>query len=93
MQKPDVREVAKRHRLAVARREESTELCFAGEGDYRKVFGNECVKPGVILDLQENVIGRHDGVHEFTVRQRSGIGIASHATLYVVKMDAANNTL
>jgi tRNA-specific 2-thiouridylase len=93
MRKSDAREIAAQHRLAVARREESMELCFAGEGDYRKAMGEGVSEPGPIVDTLGNEIGQHEGIHRFTVGQRSGIGIASREALYVTKLDATSNTI
>ena len=50
--------------------------------------GRTAIEPGDIVDLEGRVIGRHQGIVHFTVGQRRGLGIASHAPLYVVRLDA-----
>lgn len=91
MKKPDVRRIAKSHHLAVARRTDSMELCFAGEGDYREAIGDVKSSPGYIVDVQGNAIGSHDGIYGFTIGQRKGIGVAVGKPLYVTELDAAQN--
>jgi len=91
--KPEVRALAKETHLPVARRPESMELCFAGEGDYRNALGLDSSQEGQVLDMAGNVIGSHNGIANYTVGQRKGLGIAAGKPIYVAKIDAENNTI
>jgi len=91
--KPEVRALAKEAHLPVARRPESMELCFAGEGNYRNALGLDHSQEGKILDTAGNVIGRHNGIANYTVGQRKGLRIAAGKPIYVAKIDADNNTI
>jgi tRNA-uridine 2-sulfurtransferase len=94
--KPEVREIAARHGLAVARKPESQDLCFlAGQGK-RKFLRRHAglgERDGAVLDRSGRAIGRHRGHHNFTVGQRRGIGVSAPEPLYVVATDAAANTV
>ena len=96
MTKPEVREVAARHGLAVARKPESQDLCFlAGQGK-RKFLRRHAglgEREGAVLDGSGRAIGRHRGHHNFTVGQRRGIGVSAPEPLYVLATDAAENTV
>lgn len=90
--KSQVREKARLARLPVARRPESMELCFAGEGNYRSALTGEPSK-GPILNAAGEVIGEHEGIVNYTVGQRKGIGIAASRPLYVIRVDAESNSI
>jgi tRNA-uridine 2-sulfurtransferase len=90
--KAQTRELARRFGLAVADKQDSQDICFVPTGRYTDVI--ERLKPdaaddGDIVDLKGNVLGRHSGIMHFTVGQRRGLGVASGAPLYVVRLDAA----
>jgi len=94
--KPQVRELARQHSLPVADREESMELCFVGDDDYRGFLRRHAprvVEPGPILDSAGRVIGRHRGLPFYTVGQRRGLGIAASEALYVIRLDVEHNAL
>ncbi|HEX6229646.1 MAG TPA: tRNA 2-thiouridine(34) synthase MnmA [Solirubrobacterales bacterium] len=96
LSKPEVRQIAARHGLAVARRPESQDLCFlAGQGKrgFLRRHGGLRDRDGDILDRSGGVIGRHRGHHHFTVGQRRGIGVSAPEALYVTATDAAANTV
>jgi len=96
MTKPEVREVAARHGLAVARKAESQDLCFlAGQGKrgFLRRHGGLREKEGAIIDSSGRALGRHRGHHDFTVGQRRGIGVSAPEALYVLATDAAANTV
>lgn len=91
LSKPQVRELARRFDLAVADKHDSQDICFVPQGRYTDII--ERLKPaaataGDIVDLNGRVLGRHQGIVNFTVGQRRGLGIASSIPLYVVKIDA-----
>jgi tRNA-specific 2-thiouridylase len=94
--KPEVREIAARHGLAVARKAESQDLCFlAGQGKrgFLRRHGGLRERDGAILDSAGRTLGRHRGHHDFTVGQRRGIGVSAPEPLYVLATDAAANTV
>jgi len=91
MTKPQARELARRFDLAVADKHDSQDICFVPTGRYTDIIGRlrpNAIEPGDIVDLEGRVIGRHRGIVHFTVGQRRGLGIASSAPLYVVRLDA-----
>jgi tRNA-specific 2-thiouridylase len=94
--KPEVREIAARHDLAVARKAESQDLCFlAGQGKrgFLRRHGGLRERDGAIVDSAGRTLGRHRGHHDFTVGQRRGIGVSAPEPLYVLATDAAANTV
>jgi tRNA-specific 2-thiouridylase len=94
--KPEVREIAARHGLAVARKAESQDLCFlSGQGKrgFLRRHGGLRERDGAILDSAGRTLGRHRGHHDFTVGQRRGIGVSAPEPLYVLATDAAANTV
>ncbi|HET6570670.1 MAG TPA: tRNA 2-thiouridine(34) synthase MnmA [Solirubrobacterales bacterium] len=94
--KPEVREIASRHGLSVARKPESQDLCFlAGQGKERFLRRHAGLggRDGEVLDRAGRRLGRHRGHHNFTVGQRRGIGVSAPEPLYVLATDAAANTV
>ncbi|HEU5253393.1 MAG TPA: tRNA 2-thiouridine(34) synthase MnmA [Solirubrobacterales bacterium] len=94
--KPEVREIAARHDLPVARKAESQDLCFlAGQGKrgFLRRHGGLRERDGAILDSSGRALGRHRGHHDYTVGQRRGIGVSAPEPLYVLATDAAANTV
>jgi tRNA-uridine 2-sulfurtransferase len=94
--KPEVREIAARHELSVARKAESQDLCFlAGQGKrgFLRRHGGLGERDGAILDSAGRTLGRHRGHHDFTVGQRRGIRVAAPEALYVLATDAEANTV
>ena len=95
--KPEVREHARRLGLRTAEKPESQEICFVPDGDYARVV--EALRPdalpgeGDVVDETGRVLGRHAGIHRFTVGQRRGLGLSSSRPLYVKRIDAAHNRL
>jgi tRNA-uridine 2-sulfurtransferase len=94
--KPEVREIASRHGLAVAKKPESQDLCFLagqGKGRFLRRHGGLGEREGAVLDRAGQAIGRHRGHHNFTVGQRRGIEVSAPEPLYVLATDAAANTV
>jgi tRNA-specific 2-thiouridylase len=92
MMKSEVRALARAFELPVADKDDSQDICFVPSGRYAGVI--ERLRPGAIergdiVDLDGRVLGRHDGIVNYTVGQRRGIKIASGEPLYVVRLDAA----
>jgi tRNA-uridine 2-sulfurtransferase len=88
--KKDTRALAQRFGLAVAEKPDSQDLCFVPQGSYAQLVERlrpEAGEPGDIVDGEGRVLGRHRGVAHFTIGQRKGLGIASTAPLYVLRLD------
>jgi tRNA-uridine 2-sulfurtransferase len=89
--KSETRELARKFGLAIADKHDSQDICFVPTGHYVDII--ERLKPGAaeagdIVDLDGKVLGGHAGIIHFTVGQRRGLGVASSAPLYVVRLDA-----
>ena len=94
--KSETRKIAERLNLNVANKPDSQDICFVPNGDYASVikkFRPESFKPGKILDLKGKQIGEHEGIINYTIGQRKGIKIASNNPLYVINIDADNNSI
>jgi tRNA-specific 2-thiouridylase len=93
--KDEVREQARRLGLATADKPESQEICFVPDGDYAAVVErlrpDAVPGPGDVVDENDRVLGRHDGVHRFTVGQRRGLGVGGQRRQYVSGIDAPRN--
>jgi tRNA-uridine 2-sulfurtransferase len=94
--KPQVRELARSMNLAVASKSDSQEICFVPNGDYAaflRAYLKESGVPhertrGAIVSTDGRTLGEHEGVHNFTVGQRRGLGVATGEPLYVIATDA-----
>jgi tRNA-specific 2-thiouridylase len=89
--KAETRALAARHGLAVADKADSQDICFVPNGSYAAVIEKlrpGAAEPGEVVHLDGRVLGRHDGVINFTVGQRRGLGIAAGEPLFVVRLDA-----
>jgi len=95
MEKRDVRAIAADLGLGVATKPDSQDICFVPDGDYAGLVRKlrpEADRPGEIVDIAGQVLGRHRGVLGFTIGQRRGLEIGGLADpLYVVRLDAAEN--
>ena len=94
--KTEVRAVAQARGLTVAAKQESQDLCFLNDGDYRRFLrehGDGPPPPGPILDAAGRELGRHDGLPFYTIGQRKGLGLAAPEPLFVLSKDAAHNAL
>jgi tRNA-uridine 2-sulfurtransferase len=99
LSKEEVRELARRVHLPVAEKPDSMELCFVPNGNYVQfihAYSNERNIPtggseGEIVNGTGEVIGRHQGVHNFTIGQRKGLGFAAGKPLYVLSIDPQAN--
>jgi tRNA-uridine 2-sulfurtransferase len=92
MTKPQTRELARRFGLAIADKHDSQDICFVPTGHYTGIVGRlrpNALEPGDIVDLSGRAIGRHQGIAHFTIGQRRGLGVASSAPLYVVRLEPA----
>jgi len=92
--KPDVRELARRYGLALAEKPDSQEICFVPGGDYKNFLDAYLAEQGEALpdtagelvSTRGEVIGEHTGIHNFTVGQRKGLGVATGSPLYVIQI-------
>lgn len=94
MTKVQVRQLASQRGLTVAQEPDSQEICFI-TGDYREFLAGLGVnlKPGEIVNMQGEVLGRHRGLTNYTIGQRKGLGISAGKPVFVVGMDTASNRL
>ena len=98
MTKPEVRELARKHGLALAEKPDSQEICFVPGGDYKRFLDAYLAEQGgalpetagELVTTSGEVIGEHAGVHNFTVGQRKGLGVATGSPLYVIQISGAN---
>ena len=94
--KPEIRAIAEKHGLPTASRKDSQDLCFLAGEDYRNFLQRhaaEMLKPGEIVTREGRSLGKHNGLANYTIGQRKGLGVASPVPLYVLGKNAASNTL
>lgn len=94
--KPEIRQIAEQHGLPTASRKDSQDLCFLAGEDYRNFLQRnaaEMLKSGEIVTRDGTTIGSHNGLANYTIGQRKGLGVASPVPLYVITKDAVRNTL
>jgi len=97
--KPEVREIARQHGLALAEKPDSQEICFIPGGDYKQFLtayleeqGEKLPETaGEVVASTGEVLGHHDGIFNFTVGQRKGLGVSSPSPLYVLNIDPASH--
>jgi tRNA-specific 2-thiouridylase len=97
MNKPQVRELAREHHLALAEKPDSQEICFVPGGDYKRFIDAYLSEQGEqlpdtsgeLVTTDGKVLGHHEGVHNFTVGQRKGLGVATGSPLYVININGA----
>jgi tRNA-specific 2-thiouridylase len=94
--KIEIRAIAERHGLPTATRKDSQDLCFLAGDDYRSFLQRnaaEMLQPGEILRRDGRSIGMHNGLANYTIGQRKGLGVASPVPLYVLGKNSIANTL
>jgi len=96
MQKSETRDIARELKLNVSEKPDSQDICFVPNGDYASVI--EKIRPnsfskGNIRNIENKVIGVHDGIINYTIGQRKGIKVADVKPLYVIKIDSVNNEI
>src|SRR5690242_6136375 len=95
MTKPQVRELARKHGLALAEKPDSQEICFVPGVDYKRFLDAYLAEQGdslpdtagELVTTDGRVIGEHTGIHNFTVGQRKGLGVATGSPLYVIQIN------
>ena len=93
--KPETRSIAADLGIRTASKADSQDICFVGKGDYRDFLVSQGVNPipGPIIDRQGTMLGVHQGITNFTIGQRRGLGIAVGETRYVVGIDPTTATI
>ena len=89
--KAETRQMAEEMGLVVAAKPDSQDICFVPQGKYTDIINKlkpDAALSGEIVHLDGRVLGRHDGIVNYTIGQRRGIGIATGEPLYVVYLDA-----
>lgn len=93
--KKDVRELARKLELGVADKPDSQEICFVQARNYKDFIESRVpaslLKPGPMVDTKGKVVGQHNGLHQFTLGQRKGIGVASREPLFVIELRPETN--
>ena len=90
--KSETRAIAAELGLGLADKPDSQDICFVPDGRYSSVVEKlkpGSIEPGEIVDLSGRVLGKHEGVINFTVGQRKGLGLGHHESLFVIRIDAA----
>ena len=93
--KTETRELAEKLKLISAHKKDSQEICFVPNDDYKSFIAAhtedaDALQEGEIIDTAGKVLGRHNGVANYTIGQRKGLGIAAENPLYVIKLDVEN---
>ena len=94
--KTKIRAIAEKYGLPTASRKDSQDLCFLAGEDYRVFLQRnaaEMLQPGEILTRDGKSLGEHNGLANYTIGQRKGLGVASPVPLYVLGKDATTNAL
>lgn len=93
--KAEVRRLATERGLPTAAKPESQEICFVPDGDYAGFVESRsrAAASGDVVDASGRTLGRHDGIHHFTVGQRRGLGLTAPRPLYVLRVIAESNTV
>jgi tRNA-specific 2-thiouridylase len=94
--KDETREIARRFGLRVSEKDESQDLCFIADGEYRNFLKRNipsALTPGDIVDMQGNILARHAGLPFYTIGQRKGLNVAVGEPLYVLELDTQRNAV
>ena len=95
--KKEIRELAEKYKLTVSDKPDSQDICFVTSDSYRDLVKNlnpNAKKKGVIYDIDNNILGTHDGISNYTIGQRKGIGISgSKQALYVIEINKDQNSI
>lgn len=94
--KEDVRKVAAGFDTAMSRKSDSQEICFVPDQDYvgfLKRNSDKTIAKGSFLDVEGKVIGEHQGIVNYTIGQRKGLGVTFGKPMYVIDIDTSNNAI
>ena len=97
MKKDEVRKLADFHNLSSVKLKESQDLCFTGpEGHFSNALFNKFKGrsvPGVFVDENGTILGRHDGIHQYTIGQRRGLGFATGSRVKIISIDPCSGVI
>jgi tRNA-uridine 2-sulfurtransferase len=95
MTKEEARAVAATVNPQISVKAESQEICFVADRNYARIVEERQGRgePGIIVDVDGNLLGRHEGIHHYTIGQRRGLGISAPEPLYVIRIDASTHTV
>ena len=95
--KTEIRKMALDFNLINAKKKESQDICFIAHGNYKdfieKQFEKKGIGQGTIVNTEGHIIGTHNGIYNYTIGQRRGLKISNKVPLYVLKINASNNTI
>lgn len=93
--KDEVRTIARNNKLPVADKKDSQEICFIPDNNYREFLLNNNVKfkPGEFVNESGEVLGKHNGIINYTIGQRKGLGLSFKVPMFVKRIDPINNTV
>ena len=94
--KDQIRKIAKSIDLHVADKAESQDICFIEDDNYRsflKQYSQHVIPPGNIVNLRKEILGKHNGLFNYTIGQRKGLGVSFSEPLYVIDIDMEQNEL
>ena len=95
--KSEIRELANEYKLSVSDKPDSQDICFITSDSYRDLVKNlnpSVNKKGIIYDTDKNILGTHEGISNYTIGQRKGIGISgSKEALYVIEINREQNSI
>lgn len=94
--KEKTRELAKKFGLDIFNKKDSQDICFVPDGNYARVierFRPGALDQGLIKDTKGDVLGKHNGIINYTVGQRKGLGISGKDPYYVIKINASDNSV
>ena len=94
--KEQIRDIAREHNLKVANKPDSEDICFISDGNYKKFLEtNSDIKPkvGNIVNKKGEILGKHNGLYNYTIGQRKGLGISYKVPLFVIGFNKNKNEL
>lgn len=95
--KNEIRDLAERFGLVTSRKKESMDICFIPDNDHAsfiaKNYPDMRRDPGNFVDVAGRVLGRHDGIHRYTVGQRRGLHLSAGSRLYILRIDVPRNEI
>ncbi len=95
--KSEIRQLAQSYKLDVSNKPDSQDICFVTSDSYRDLVKNlnpSVNKKGIIYDDNNNIIGTHDGISNYTIGQRKGVGVSgSNEAMYVIKINKNQNSI
>lgn len=94
--KEQIRDIAREHNLKVANKPDSEDICFIPDGNYKKFLEtNSDIKPkvGNIVNKKGEILGKHNGLYNYTIGQRKGLGISYKVPLFVIGFNKNKNEL